>query len=80
MGESYVRPVTRAREPRPEWPSVWLFRLVIFAVVLALWAVAVVFFRSYVDPNRTQDPDFDGGLRPPLEQVEKEDQHQRDGR
>lgn len=32
MAESYVRPVTSAREPAPEWHAVWRFRAV--AIVL----------------------------------------------
>lgn len=42
--ESYVRPVTGAREPAPEWHAVWRFRAVslVLLVLLALatlWAV-----------------------------------------
>ncbi len=76
MGESYVRPVTRAREPRPEWVSVWLFRVAILAVSVAILVGAVFVFRTYFDDNRAQDPDFDQGLRPVLEQVEQQDQRQ----
>jgi hypothetical protein len=37
VGESYVRPVTSAREPAPEWHAVWRFRVVAI-LLLALVA------------------------------------------
>ena len=56
MGESYVRPVVRAREPRPAWVPVWRFRIVVVALILLLALASVEVFRRYVDPNRAQDP------------------------
>lgn len=38
MRESYVPPVTRAREPAPEWHAVWRFRA---AAIVLLVAVAI---------------------------------------
>jgi hypothetical protein len=38
LGESYVRPVTGAREPAPEWHAVWRFRVVAL-VLLAVTGV-----------------------------------------
>ncbi len=56
MGESYVRPVTRAREPAPRWLAVWRFRIaVVLLIALIAWGSLEV-FRRYVDPNRSQDP------------------------
>ena len=40
MRESYVRPVTGAREPRPEWVAVWRFRLVALVLLVAVGAAA----------------------------------------
>lgn len=59
MRESYVRPVTTAREPVPEWRAVWRFRLValvLLAVLAALtvWGVNQVLYVSDQDP--TSDP------------------------
>lgn len=59
MRESYVRPVTAAREPVPEWRAVWRFRLValvLLAVLAALtvWGVNQVLYVSDQDP--TSDP------------------------
>ena len=41
MRESYVRPVTAATEPVPEWRAVWRFRAVSL-VLLALVGVAAL--------------------------------------
>ena len=67
MGESYVRPVTSAREPRPAWLAVWRFRLVVLALIAAFAFASVWFFRQYIDPNRAQDPSFQEGLRAPVQ-------------
>jgi hypothetical protein len=41
MRESYVHPVTGAREPAPEWHAVWRFRVAaLVLLVLAAWASA----------------------------------------
>lgn len=56
VGESYVRPVTRAREPKPEWHAVWRFRAV-SAVLLAalawttLWGVNKALHVGDQDPT-----------------------------
>lgn len=55
MRESYVRPVTAAREPRPEWIAVWRFRLVAFVLLAALgagfaWGVNLVLHAADQDP------------------------------
>ena len=56
MPESYVPPVTTAREPRPAWIAVWRFRVVVVVVIALIAWGALEFFRRYVDPNRAQDP------------------------
>ena len=56
MGESYVRPVTRAREAHPAWVSVWRFRLGVIVLIAVIAWGALEVFRRYVDPNRSQDP------------------------
>jgi hypothetical protein len=41
MRESYVRPVTGAHEPAPEWHAVWRFRAVaVLLLVLVAWGAA----------------------------------------
>jgi hypothetical protein len=53
--ESYVRPVTSAREPKPEWRAVWRYRAVAF-VLLVLAAVLTYWgLNKLVQPD-TQDP------------------------
>ncbi|HVE64132.1 MAG TPA: hypothetical protein VNB94_10055 [Mycobacteriales bacterium] len=56
MGESYVRPVTRAREPEPTWLPVLRFRIVVILLLALIAWGALEVFRRYVDPNRSQDP------------------------
>lgn len=55
MRESYVRPVTGAREPKPEWRAAWRYRAVAFlllavAAVLTYWGL-----NKLVQPD-SQDP------------------------
>jgi hypothetical protein len=58
LAESYVHPVGRAREPRPDWIAVWRFR-VAAVVVLALLTVAVIWaYNRYVTGATRQDPSF----------------------
>jgi hypothetical protein len=54
--ESYVRPVTAAREPAPEWHAVWRFRavaLVLLAVlaVVTTWAINMALHVGDQDPT-----------------------------
>lgn len=49
--EPYVRPVTSAREPKPEWRAVWRYR----AVALVLLALAAVL--TYWGLNKLVQPD-----------------------
>ena len=56
MRESYVRPATRAHEPRPAWIAVWRFRVVVVLLIALIAFASLEFFRRYVDPNRSQDP------------------------
>jgi len=56
MGESYVRPVTRGREPQPAWVPVWRFRIAVILLIAGIAWGALEVFRRYVDPNRSQDP------------------------
>lgn len=60
MGESYVRPVTSAREPAPEWRAVWRFRLVAL-VLLAVLAVITVWGVNKLLHAADQDPTSDLG-------------------
>ena len=60
MGESYVRPVTAAREPAPEWHAVWRFRAVSLVLLVALgvafaWGVNAVLHASDQDPSTGDD-------------------------
>ncbi len=55
MRESYVRPVTGAREPAPEWRAVWRFRAVAI-VLLAVLGVATVWGVNQVMHISDQDP------------------------
>ena len=55
MRESYVRPVTRATEPKREWVAVWRFRAVAI-VLLALAAAATVWLVNKVLYAAEQDP------------------------
>ncbi len=38
MPESYIPPVTGAREPAPEWHAVWRFRVVALVLLVLLGA------------------------------------------
>ena len=56
MRESYVPPVTGAREPAPEWHAVWRFRVVTLVLMLALagatvWGVNQIMHLSDQDPT-----------------------------
>ena len=67
MRESYVRPVTGAREPAPEWRAVWRFRLVAL-VVVALLCVATVWgvngLMHLSDQDSTSDPNAAAPFHP----------------
>ena len=58
MRESYVRPVTGAREPAPEWHAVWRFRAVAL-VLLALVAWGAVVGINKLLHLGDQDPTSD---------------------
>ena len=62
MGESYVRPVTGAREPQAPWIAVWRFRAV--AIVL-LAVVAVVTVKSVDALLHATDQDPTSGTEAP---------------
>lgn len=55
MRESYVRPVTSAREPKPEWRAVWRYRAVAL-VLLAAAAVATYWALNQLVTPDAQDP------------------------
>ena len=60
MGEPYVRPVTAAREPAPQWHAVWRFRAValVLLVLLALatlWGVNKLLHAADQDPTPLQE-------------------------
>ncbi|HVF06072.1 MAG TPA: hypothetical protein VNA20_14620 [Frankiaceae bacterium] len=61
MRESYVRPVTSASEPRPEWIAAWRFRLVMFVLLVAVgaataWGVNLVLHAADQDPVNIDEP------------------------
>ncbi len=58
MRETYVKPVTGAREPAPEWVAVWRFRAVAF-VLLALMAAVTVWGVNQLMHLSDQDPTSD---------------------
>ncbi len=58
MRESYVHPVVRAREPRPEWIAVWRFRLAAL-LILILATLAVIRGYNILTGANRQDPSFD---------------------
>jgi hypothetical protein len=54
--ESYVRPVTGAYEPAPEWHAVWRFRAVALVLLLLLavvtaWAINKALHLGNQDPT-----------------------------
>jgi hypothetical protein len=68
MRETYVRPVTGAREPVPEWHAVWRFRaaalvLLLLVGALTVWGVNKMMHLSDQDP--TSDPNAMAPLRVP---------------
>ena len=65
MRETYVRPVTEAREPQPEWRAVWRFRVVAF-VLLAVMAVVTVWGVNQLMHLSDQDPTSDPNASAPL--------------
>ena len=60
MDESYVRPVTGAKEPGPAWLPVLRFRLVVVALIALLAFGSIEIWARYFDPNRAQDPGVEG--------------------
>jgi hypothetical protein len=58
MPESYVRPVTGAREPAPEWHAVWRFRVVAL-VLLVLSGVGAAWGLNKLIHVGDQDPTSD---------------------
>lgn len=71
MRESYVPPVTSAREPRPEWVAVWRFRLAAFVLLVALgaamaWGVNKVLHAADQDPVNIDEPAPTTGPQGPL--------------
>lgn len=71
MRESYVRPVTSATEPRPEWIAVWRFRLVAFVLLLAVgatfaWGVNLMLHAADQDPVNIDEPAPTTGPQAPL--------------
>ena len=66
MGESYVSPVTRGREPRSRAWAVWRFRIVAL-LILALLALGVVKIYNIFSGSTRQDPGVEPeGLRPAI--------------
>jgi hypothetical protein len=64
MRESYVRPVTGAREPAPEWHAVWRFRAVaLVLLVLVGWGAA--YGINQLIHVSDQDPTSDIGTTAP---------------
>ena len=55
MRESYVRPVTSARERAPEWHAVWRFRAASLIMLALLAWVTVLALQAALAPD-TQDP------------------------
>ena len=56
MPETYVRPVTGAHEPAPEWHAVWRFRAVALVCLVALalvtlWAINKALHVGDQDPS-----------------------------
>lgn len=61
MGESYVRPVTGASEPRNEALALWRFRVVAFVLLVALgagfaWGINKAMHLGDQDPTSTDAP------------------------
>lgn len=62
MGESYVRPVTRASEPRSETAALWRFRLVALVVLLMIgagtaWGINQLMHLGDQDPTPIEAPE-----------------------
>jgi hypothetical protein len=64
VGESYVRPVTGAAEPRPEWVAVWRFRAVALVLLVLVGVGAAYGFNKLLHLS-TQDPTSDVGTTVP---------------
>ena len=64
MRESYVRPVTGAREPVPEWHAVWRFRAAAF-VLLGAVAIGSAWGFNQLLHLGDQDPTSDIGNTAP---------------
>ena len=69
MGESYVRPVTGATEPRSETAAVWRFRLVALVMLLLVgagtaWGINQVMHLGDQDPTPIDGP-ADPGVTDP---------------
>ncbi len=65
MRESYVRPVTGAHEPAPEWRAVWRFRIVAL-ILLALSGACSAWTINKLIHVGDQDPtsEIDAPLTP----------------
>ena len=60
MGESYVRPVTHATEPRSQKAAVWRFRLVALVLLVLIaagtaWGINQVMHLGDQDPTSTNE-------------------------
>lgn len=60
MRESYVRPVTGAHEPAPEWHAVWRFRVVAIVLLVVVGVTAAWGFNQLLHLG-DQDPTSDIG-------------------
>ena len=56
MGESYVRPVTGAREPGPEWVALWRFRVVALVLLVVVGAGTAWGVNKLLHVAGNQDP------------------------
>ena len=56
MRETYVRPVTGATEPKPEWVAVWRFRLISLLLLVALGAGTAYGVNKLLHLAGNQDP------------------------
>lgn len=66
MGESYVRPVTGASEPKPEWVAVWRFRVIALVLLVAIGAGTAWGVNKLLHVASNQDP-TSGDVQAPTE-------------